>query len=68
MTIIYKAWNSPVQYPSWESAGSGGTSRELHIDLAEPELLSYRKSERVVQNKKDGHKIPNTSHNYHDEI
>ena len=31
--------------------------------FAEPELLSYRKSKCVVQNEKNGHKIPNDGHN-----
>ena len=36
--------------------------------FVELELLCYRKPKRVVQNKKNGHKNPNNSHNYHDEI
>ena len=40
--------------------------------FAEPELLSYRKPKRVVQNENNGHKNTNNSHNYrdknHDEI
>ena len=35
--------------------------------FAEPELLIYRKSKRVVQKVKNSHKIPNNSHNYHNE-
>ena len=35
--------------------------------IAESNLLSYRKSKRVVQNEKNGHKNPNNSRNYHDE-
>ena len=35
--------------------------------LAEPEILSYRKPKRVVQNEKNGHENDNSSHNYHDE-
>ena len=31
--------------------------------FAEPELLSYRKPKHVVQDKKNGHKNPNNSHN-----
>ena len=33
--------------------------------FAEPELFNYRKPERVVR--KNGHKNPNHSHNYHNE-
>ena len=33
-----------------------------------PELLCYGKSKRVVQNKKNSHKNPSNSQNYHDEI
>ena len=35
--------------------------------FAEPELLSYRKPERVIQNVTNDHTNPNDSHNYHDE-
>ena len=34
--------------------------------FAEPELLSYRKPKRVVENEKNDHKNPKDSHNYHD--
>ena len=33
----------------------------------EPELLSYRRPKRVVQNENDGYKNPLNSHKYHDE-
>ena len=36
--------------------------------FTEPELLSFRKSKRVVQNKNKGHKKNNNNHNYHDKI
>ena len=36
--------------------------------FAEPELLSYRKPKRVVQNEKNCHENPNNNHNYHNEI
>ena len=36
--------------------------------LTEPEVICYRKSKRVVQNEKNGHKNPNNSRNYHDEL
>ena len=35
--------------------------------FAEPELFSYIRPKRVIQNEKNGHKNPNNSHNYHDE-
>ena len=35
--------------------------------FAEPELVSYRKPKHIVQKVANGHKIPNNSHNYHDE-
>ena len=35
--------------------------------FAEPELIIYRKPKHVVQKVKNGHKIPNNCHNYHDE-
>ena len=35
--------------------------------FAEPEILSFRKPKRVVQNKNYGHKIHNNNHKYHDE-
>ena len=35
---------------------------------AETELLSNRKPKLVIKNQKNGHKNPNNSHNYHDEI
>ena len=35
--------------------------------FAEPELLSYKKLKRVVQDEKNGHKNPKNNHNYHDE-
>ena len=34
----------------------------------EPELLSYRRPQYVVQNKKNGHNNPKNSHNYNAEI
>ena len=34
--------------------------------FAEPDLLSYRKPNRVVQHEKNGHNNPNTIHNNHD--
>ena len=36
--------------------------------FAEPEPLSYRKPNHVIQNEKNGHKNSVNSHNYHDEI
>ena len=36
--------------------------------FADLQLLCCRKPKRVVQNKYDGHKSPNDSHNYHDKI
>ena len=36
--------------------------------FAESELLGFRKPKRVIQNKNNGHKNPNDSHDYHDEI
>ena len=36
--------------------------------FGEPELLSYRKPKRVVQNEKNGHKTSNNNPNYHDWI
>ena len=36
--------------------------------FAEPEQLSYRKLKLVVQNETNGHKNPDSSQNYHDEI
>ena len=38
------------------------------MSSAEPELLSYRKLKRVVQNEKNDHKNPNNSRNYHHDI
>ena len=32
--------------------------------FAKPELICFRKPKRVVQNKNNGHKNPNDSHNY----
>ena len=48
----------------------GGNIRWIGCEcaFAEPEQLGNRKSKRVVQNKKNGHKNPNDSYNYHDEI
>ena len=45
-----------------------GQKRPGSCAFAEPELLSYRKPRCVVQNETNGHKNPNNSHNYHDEI
>ena len=36
--------------------------------FAEPELLSHKKSKRVIQNENSSHKNPNDSRNHHDEI
>ena len=33
----------------------------------EPDLLSYRKCKHVVYKVKNGHKNPNSTHNYHNE-
>ena len=74
MTINYKAWNSPVEYPSREckhyikesevnmfkpifKANVQGRKHPGSCAFAEPELLSYRKPKRVVQNEKNGQKM-----------
>ena len=36
--------------------------------FTDPKLLCYRMPKRVVQNKKNCHKNPDDSHNYHGEI
>ena len=35
--------------------------------FAQPELLSYRKPKRVVQNENNDYERPNNSYKYHDE-
>ena len=36
--------------------------------FAKAELLTIKKPKHVIQNKDNGHEIPNDSHNYHDKV
>ena len=83
-TIGCKTWKSPVEYHNkkskhgiQESEGNifnpifkgkiQGWKHPGRCAFAEPELLS-QKSKDVVQKNNNGHKNPNNSHNYRDEI